>query len=199
MENILSLLIHLQPQYGNASENTNIFQVIIKSSYSLQQKIRSCLENLDFNTVSLESLRELLQLDHSVSILTIDKTSYLIKTLVNQQNRTRDFYITWFMYFLCDKHYQNDGNGQQNFQQLLKTWLDYIKNDRDMLPQIIARLDILTDHLQSVIVNVNDDYRMMEFQDNILNTVFHPSKFLYFCIINNLNIRYFRFNLHNSD
>jgi hypothetical protein len=84
------------------------------------------------------------------------------------------------MCFLCDKYYKNNGDDQQNFQRLLKVWLDYIKNDRDMLPQIIAKLDTLIDHLQNITENENNDYRLMEFQENILTTVFHPSKSRFF-------------------
>jgi hypothetical protein len=180
LENILSLLTYLQPQYrpttSSSIENIHLFQLIIKSSHSLRQKINSCLENLDINRISLESLCELFQLDHSVSILVIDKTNYLIKTIINHHNRTENFYTTWFICFLCDKYYQNNGNEQQNFQRLLKIWLDYIKNDRDMLPQIIAKLDMLFDHLQNIIRNDDDDYRLTEFLENMITTVFQPSK-----------------------
>jgi hypothetical protein len=103
------------------------------------------------------------------------------------------------MCFLCDKYYKNSGDDQQNFQRLLKVWLDYIKNDRDMLPQIIAKLDTLIDHLQNVTENENNDYRLMEFQENILTTVFQPSMSRLSFNRKSKNIRYSRSSLYNSD
>jgi hypothetical protein len=151
-----------------------ILQIIIKSSNSLIQKINSCLENLDINKISLASLCELFQLDHFVSILAIDKTNYLIKTIANHQNRTGHFYVTWFICFLCEKYYQI--NDQHHFQRLLNVWLDYVKNDRDILPQIIDKLDSLLEHLQTVIIDDNNDNRLEEFTDNMLTLCFQPSK-----------------------
>jgi len=151
-------------------------QLIIKSSNPLRQKINLCLENLDINKISLESLCELFELDHSVSIVNIDKTNYLIKIIINHQNRTGNFYTTWFICFLCDKHYQNNRYDQQNFQRLLTTWLNCIKNDRDMLSQIIAKLDTLLDHLQTVIINDSNDSRLDEFREHMLSACFQPSK-----------------------
>ncbi len=180
MENILSLLNYLQPEYTTTTcssiEDMHIFQLIIKSSNLLRQKISHCLENLDINKISLESLCKLFELDHFVSIIDIDKTNYLIKIIVNHQNRTGIFYTSWFIYFLCDKHYQNNNNNQQNFQRLLNVWLTNIKNDQDMLPQIIAKLDTLLDHLQNVIINDNNDNRLDEFRENMLTAFFQPSK-----------------------
>lgn len=51
-----------------------------------------------------------------------------------------------------------------------------------MLPQIISKLDTLFDHLQNIITNDNNDYRLAEFREHILTTVFQPSK--------SLNIRF---------
>jgi hypothetical protein len=45
-----------------------------------------------------------------------------------------------------------------------------------MLPQIIAKLDMLFDHLQNIIRNDDDDYRLTEFLENMITTVFQPSK-----------------------
>ncbi len=180
LENILILLRNLQPQYRtticSSTEDMNIFQSIIKSSNLLRQNINVCLENLDINKISLELLRELFELDHLVSILVIDKTSYLIKTIINHQNRTGNFYVTWFICFLCDKHYQNNSCDQQNFHRLLDVWLNYIKNDRDMLLQIIAKLDTLLDQLQIVIINDNNDNRLDVFRENMLTACFQPRK-----------------------
>lgn len=154
----------------------HIFQLIIKSSQCLRQKINTCLENLDINKIPLEVLSKLFELNHVVSIISIDKTNYLIKTIVNNQNRTGHFYITWFICFLCDKYYENNVNDQQNFQRLLEVWLNHIKNDRDILPQIIAKLNTLLEHLQTVLINDNNDNRLHQFRENILNVCFQPSK-----------------------
>jgi hypothetical protein len=153
-----------------------MFQLIIKSSNSLRYKIKHCLENLDLNKISLESLCELFQLDHFVAIILIDKRNYLIGTIVNQQYRTKDFYTTWFICFLCDKYYQANQYEQQNFQHLLNVWLEYIQNDRDMLPQIIAKLDILIEHLQTILIDDTDN-RLLQFIENMITVCFQPSKF----------------------
>jgi len=180
LDDILNLLNHLQPEYTtticSSPEDIHRFQLIIKSSNSLRQKMNYCLENLDINKISLESLCKLFELDHFVLILNIDKTNYLIKTIINRQNRTGIFYTMWFIYFLCDKYYQNNNIDQQNFQRLLNIWLTNIKNDQDMLPQIIAKLDTLLDTLQSVIINDNNDNRLHEFRENMLAACFQPSK-----------------------
>ena len=152
-----------------------IFQLIIKSSSSLRYKIITYLDNLDVNKIPLESLCELFQLDHVVSIILTDKTKYLIKLITNHQNRNREFYTTWFICFLCNKYYQSDNADQQHFKQLLNVWLNYIQKDRDMLPQIIAKLDLLIEHLS--VVSDNNDNRLIQFIDDMLAICFQQSKF----------------------
>ena len=126
--------------------------------------------------ISLESLRELFQLDHAVSIFTFDKTNYLIRILTNYPNRPANFYITWFTCFLCDKNYQNNREEQQNFHQLVKNWLDCLQNDFNILLHIIGKLDSLLDQLHNTLIDERTDQRMDIFQEYLLHICFEPSK-----------------------
>lgn len=175
-ETVLNLLNHLQPDNRTAlcstHEKLQIFQVIIKSSGSLHHKIKILFDQLDTNTISLENFYQLFKLDQLVSLLDIDKKAYLIKILTSQHNRTVDFYINWFIYFLCEKHSDVNPFDQLKFQQLLQSWLTSFQNDQYIFLQILSKLDKLLDHLQDTIDNSKTDKRFMQFIEQFINICF---------------------------
>lgn len=181
LEQINCLLTYLQPNYQSqtfsSQETLRTFQSIIKSSTSLPLKIHICLENLDMNKLSLETLRQLFQLNHSVSIFKFDQMNYLIRILNNYPNRTSQFYITWFRCFLCEKNNEHTKEEHDKFKQLVKTWFNCFQHDFNILVQIIEKLDSLFEHLQSTVTNENVDLRMDIFQHHLLIICFEPSKF----------------------
>ena len=136
--------------------------------------MNSCLEKFDTTKISLESFHELFQLDHSLAILKLDKTNYLIRIMTNYPHRTSTFFITWFRYFLCDNNYQHTPDEQKNYQRLLNNWLEYFANDLNILSEILTKLDSLLNYLQSVINDKENDPRMNIVLQYLLSICFEP-------------------------
>lgn len=142
----------------------------------LREKIKQCLEHLDVKTVPFESIRELFQIDQSVSLILIDKTKFLLRTLEESQNRTERFYFEWFLYFLCDRSYRHTDYDQQSFCQLLDAWFNHVKANQDILGQMICKLDRMIDHLSTAQNAEDHDHRLTQFVIKMLNVCFQPGE-----------------------
>lgn len=169
-----SLQSHPQSLILSNRENLQTYQSIIKSSGALRSKISSSLDKFDTTKIPLESFDQLFQLDHSLAILKINKTNYLIRIMTNYPHRTSSFFIKYFRYFLCEKTFRNTPDEQKNYQSLLKNWLDYVANDLN----ILTELDSLLDYLQNIIHDHENDPRMGIVLRGLLNICFEPSEFI---------------------
>ncbi|CAF3944692.1 unnamed protein product, partial [Rotaria sordida] len=70
----------------------------------------------------------------------IDRQQYLSRMLSRRDDRTMEYFITWFQYFLCDLN-----PDWVNYQSLLNLWTECFIYNQDMFSNIIKQIDMLID------------------------------------------------------
>lgn len=159
------------------ADNKQTMRAIIKESRALSARMRQILLDPISKNALLETIREIFQLDHHLSLLKLDKTKYLVEILRKSTDQSEAFLSRWFLYFLCDRNYQESKEDDRNqFDVLMEAWFERVTHDPRVFLKFLSRLNECIESLQ-MISNTADDYRSKKFRDNMVETCFRMSKF----------------------
>jgi hypothetical protein len=72
------------------------------------------------------------------SLYEIDRQQYLSRMLSRRDDRTMDYFIVWFKYFLCESN-----PDWMNYQDLVNLWTECFFQNEELFSQIIKQIDML--------------------------------------------------------
>jgi hypothetical protein len=75
---------------------------------------------------------------HPYFLFNIDRQQYLSRMLSRRDDQTTDYFITWFICFLCESN-----PDWMNYQDLLSQWTECFIQNSDLFSKIIKKFDIL--------------------------------------------------------
>ncbi|CAF3953065.1 unnamed protein product [Rotaria sp. Silwood2] len=160
------------PTDENEKELTEVIHSMIETSVTLQNKINIYLSKLIIQDNDLKLLYELFQCYNPILLFNFDKQTYLHKVFNQNEQRSCEFYIHWFEYFLCDIHYVESEQEWSYFQLLMNKWSDKIVDDRILFRQIVIKMDSLLDRLSDVTNNKPNSRRFIYFVKHMIDKCF---------------------------
>ncbi|CAF3233901.1 unnamed protein product [Rotaria sp. Silwood2] len=169
---LLKLLQDPLPTDENEKELTEVIHSMIETSVTLQNKINIYLSKLIIQDNDLKLLYELFQCYNPILLFNFDKQTYLHKVFNQNEQRSCEFYIHWFEYFLCDIHYVESEQEWSYFQLLMNKWSDKIVDDRILFRQIVIKMDSLLDRLSDVTNNKPNSRRFIYFVKHMIDKCF---------------------------
>ena len=119
----------------------------------LQNKIKSYLSTLIIRENDLKLLYELFIYYNPILLFNLDKQTYLHSIFNQHEQRSYNFYVKWFEYFLCDASYANNEGEWYHSQLLMNEWLDKVVRNPVLFSQIMNEMDSLLEQLNNTVNN----------------------------------------------
>ncbi|CAF3297892.1 unnamed protein product [Rotaria sp. Silwood2] len=148
---IAFILTYLKQQTDNKS--IQLIQSVFQTNNTLRSKIESDLNRRNYNisTNEFPLIRDIMIRSYNSFLLhNINRQQYLLRTLNRRNDRTSDYFLSWFECFLCEID-----EDWINYQELTRQWTECFVTNKKMLSEVMEKVDSLIDLWTKVAPNNN--------------------------------------------